>query len=57
MKDNLSLVGAICLLIVTIVNFSTDNQLITGTVGGILFLFVLILNIKSRLDNKKANKK
>ncbi|MFB6469042.1 hypothetical protein ACE38V_20015 [Cytobacillus sp. Hz8] len=48
LKENVSLVGAICILIITIVNFSTDNQMITGIVGGSLFIFVLILKVKSR---------
>lgn len=53
---NLSLIGAICILIITIVNFSTDNQLVVGTVGGILFVFVLILNIISRKSRNKSNR-
>ena len=52
MKNNLSLLGAIAILIITIVNFASKDEIITGIVGGILFIFMLVLNIVSR---KRAN--
>ncbi|KJF45936.1 hypothetical protein KM890_15955 [Bacillus altitudinis] len=52
MKNNLSLLGALAILIITIVNFATKDEVITGIIGGILFILLLVLNIVSR---KRAN--
>ncbi len=53
MKENLSLIGAIAILIITIVNLTTRSELITGIIGGVLFVFVLTLNIISRKSKNK----
>lgn len=47
-KKNLSLIGAICLLIITIVNFSSNNNTLTGSVSMVLFVLVLVLFLISR---------
>ena len=53
LKEKLPLICAVCLLILTIINFSVDNESVTGIVGISLFILVLILYIVSR--NKKTS--
>jgi hypothetical protein len=53
LKDKLPIIGAVCLLILTIVNFMVKNETVTGIVGISLFIFVLVLYIISR--SKKEN--
>jgi len=48
LKERLPLIGALCLLILTITNFTAPNESITGIVGIVLFIFVLILYFISR---------
>lgn len=52
LKERLPLIGAFCLLILTIVNYTVDSEFVTGIVGVSLFIFVLILYIVAR-NNKK----
>lgn len=51
LKERLPLIGALCLLILTITNFTAPNESITGIVGIVLFIFVLILYFISRKNN------
>lgn len=53
LKDKLPIIGAICLLILTIVNYSVNNESITGIVGITLFILVLVLYIISRKQKDK----
>ncbi|MGA5692106.1 hypothetical protein [Cytobacillus pseudoceanisediminis] len=48
LKERLPLIGALCLLILTITNFTVPNESITGIAGIVLFIFVLILYFISR---------
>jgi hypothetical protein len=50
LKEKLPLIGAFCLLILTIVNFTFNNESLTGIVGISLFILVLILYIISRKE-------
>ncbi|MGN7198458.1 hypothetical protein ACTHS9_31460 [Bacillus mycoides] len=52
-KEKLALIGALCLFIITIVNYTVSNETITGVVSISLFVFVLILYIISK--NTKAS--
>ncbi|MBY0594921.1 hypothetical protein HRG49_13360 [Enterococcus faecalis] len=47
-KEKLALIGALCLFIITIVNYTVSNEAVTGVVSISLFIFVLILYIVSR---------
>lgn len=49
LKERLPLIGALCLLILTITNFTVQDESITGIVGIVLFIFVLILYFISRI--------
>jgi len=47
-KEKLALIGTLCLFIITIVNYTVNNETVTGIVSISLFIFVLILYIISR---------
>ncbi|EJR58932.1 hypothetical protein [Bacillus cereus] len=51
-KEKLPLIGAFCLLIITLVNYSVNNESVTGIVSISLFVFVLILYFISRNQKK-----
>ncbi|QWI68509.1 hypothetical protein ER45_016245 [Bacillus mycoides] len=51
-KEKLPLIGAFCLLIITLVNYSLNNESVTGIVSISLFVFVLILYFISRNQKK-----
>jgi hypothetical protein len=48
LKEKLPLIGALFLLIITIVNYSTHNESLTGVVSITLFVVILILYFISR---------
>jgi hypothetical protein len=52
LKEKLPLIGAFCLLILTIVNFTFNNESLTSVVGISLFILVLILYVVSRKGKK-----
>ncbi|CAI8948761.1 MULTISPECIES: hypothetical protein [Bacillus] len=47
-KEKLALIGTLCLFIITIVNYTVNNETVTGIVSISLFVLVLILYIISR---------
>ncbi|CAI8819168.1 Bacteriocin immunity protein [Bacillus pseudomycoides] len=47
-QEKLALIGTLCLFIITIVNYTINNETITGIVSISLFILVLILYIISR---------
>jgi len=47
-KEKLGLIGTLCLFIITIVNYTVNNETVTGIVSISLFVLVLILYIISR---------
>lgn len=47
-KEKLPLIGALCLLIITIVNYTISNDTVTGIVSISLFIFISILYVISR---------
>ncbi|MEH6890917.1 hypothetical protein V7024_14550 [Bacillus sp. JJ864] len=52
-KEQLALIGAFCLFIITIVNYTVSNERITGVVSISLLIFILILYIISK-SNKEV---
>ena len=49
MKEKLPWIGIFCMFIIIIVNFTVDNQLVVGIVGGILIILVMGIRIFSDL--------
>ncbi len=53
-RNSLPIIGAFCLLILTLVNYFLESDFWKNCINISLFLFVLILFFISR-DHKKAN--
>ncbi|OHR63746.1 hypothetical protein HMPREF3291_03465 [Bacillus sp. HMSC76G11] len=55
-RDKLPLIGAAFLLIITLVNFTSNNNLFTGIVSVSLFLIIIILYFISKKQENHSTK-
>lgn len=52
LKDSLPIIGSVFLLLLTIVNFTIDNNVVTGVVSAVFFVIVLVIFLATRkVDN------